>query len=163
LKALLLYHTKTGHTLEAANAVARGIRAAQGSVTLASAKDFIPQTIREYDVFVVGSPCWGGSMSHGISTPIAKAIKKITTELSGKLCAGFAVNGAKGGENTVRALGERLESKGCSEYLAGPVSKAGVPFSLWVGPAVTSEDLARCQVFGENLVKRFNTEIHRRG
>ncbi|HPL66840.1 MAG TPA: flavodoxin domain-containing protein [Smithellaceae bacterium] len=161
MKALLLYHTKTGHTLKAANAVARGIQSVKGGVTLVVAKDFIPQTICEYDVFIVGSPCWGGSMSHGISTPIAKAIKKITTELSGKLCAGFAVNGAKGGENTVRALGERLKAKGCSEYLEGPVSKAGAPFSLWVGPAVTSEDLARCQVFGENLVKHFNAEIHR--
>jgi flavodoxin len=159
LKVLLLYHTKTGHTLEAANAVAQGIQSVKGCVTLVAAKDFIPQSIREYDVFIVGSPCWGGSMSHGIATPIAQAIKKITNELSGKLCAGFAVNGAKGGKNTVRALGEWLKAKGCSEYLAGPVSKAGVPFSLWVGPAVSPGDLARCQAFGEDLVKRFNAVI----
>jgi NAD(P)H dehydrogenase (quinone) len=155
LKALLLYHTKTGHTLEAANAIAQGIQSARGSATLVLAKDFIPQAIIQQDVFIVGSPCWGGSMSHGVSTPIATAIKKITNELSGKLCAGFSVNGAVGGKNTVKALGERLRAKGCSDYLAGPICKAGAPFSLWVGPAVTSEDITCCQDFGADLVKHF--------
>jgi len=158
VKALLLYHTKTGHTLEAANAIAQGIQSAKGSATLVLAKDFIPQAITQHDVFIVGSPCWGGSMSHGVSTPIATAIRKIAHELSGKLCAGFSVNGAVGGKNTVKALGERLRAKGCSDYLAGPISKAGAPFSLWVGPAVTFEDITRCQVFGADLVKHFSAQ-----
>jgi len=154
MKTLLLYHTKTGHTLEAANAIAQGIQSSGGSVTLISANEFIPQTISQYDVFIVGSPCWGGSISHGISTPIAHAINRITNEIANKLCAGFSVNGGFGGQNTVRAIGERLKAKGCTNYVAGPVAKAGAPLSLWVGPPVTQEDRARYHALGEDLVKQ---------
>ena len=158
MNALLLYHTKTGHTLEAANAIVQGIQSAGGSVTLVLVKDFTPQTINQYDVFIVGSPCWGGSISHGISTPIADAINRITNEVTGKLCAGFSVNGGFGGQSTVRSIGERLKVKGCANYVAGPVAKAGVPLSLWVGPSVTQEDLARYHAFGEDLVKQFMSQ-----
>ena len=118
MNALLLYHTKTGHTLEAANAIVQGIQSAGGSVTLVLAKDFTPQTINQYDVLIVGSPCWGGSIANGISTPIADAINKITNEVTGKLCAGFSVNAGYGGESTVQSLGERLKAKGCADYLS---------------------------------------------
>lgn len=158
MNALLLYHTKTGHTLEAANAIVQGIQSAGGSVTLVLAKDFTPQTINQYDVLIVGSPCWGGSVAHGIATPIADAIKKITGEIKGKLCAGFSVNSAFGGENTVKSIGARLKAKGCADYVAGPVAKAGATLSLWVGPAVKPEDLARYRTFGEDIVKKFTAQ-----
>jgi flavodoxin len=155
MNALLLYHTKTGHTLEAANAIVQGIQSAGGSVTLVLAKDFTPQTINQYDVLIVGSPCWGGSIANGIATPIADAIKKITYEIRGKLCAGFSVNAGYGGESTVKSIGERLKEKGCADYAVGPVAKAGAPLSMWVGSAVKPEDLARYRAFGEDLVKKF--------
>ena len=158
MNALLLYHSKTGHTLEAANAIVQGIQSAGGSVTLVLAKDFTPQTINQYDVLIVGSPCWAGSIASGISTPIADAINKITNEVTGKLCAGFSVNSAFGGQSTVRAIGERLKAKGCTDYVEGPVAKAGVPLSLWIGPAVKPEDLARYRTFGEDLVKKFTRQ-----
>ena len=158
MNALLLYHTKTGHTLEAANAIVQGIQSAGGSVTLVLAKDFTPQTINQYDVLIVGSPCWGGSIANGIATPIADAINKIKNEVTGKLCAGFSVNAGYGGQSTVQSLGERLKAKGCADYVAGPVAKAGVPFSLWVGSAVKPEDLARYRAFGEDLVKKFTRQ-----
>ena len=158
MNALLLYHTKTGHTLEAANAIVQGIQSAGGSVTLVLAKDFTPQTINQYDVLIIGSPCWGGSIANGISTPIADAINKITNEVTGKLCAGFSVNAGYGGESTVKSLGERLKAKGCADYAAGPVAKAGAPLSMWIGPAVKPEDLARYRAFGEDLVKKFTAQ-----
>ena len=155
MNALLLYYTKTGHTLEAAHAIVQGIESAGGSATLVSAKDFTPQTIHQYDVLIVGSPCWGGSIAGGISTPIADAMNKITNEVKGKLCAGFSVHAGYGGESTVKSIGERLKAKGCADYVAGPVAKAGVAFSLWVGSAVKPEDLTRYRAFGEDLVKKF--------
>ncbi len=158
MNALLLYHTKTGHTLEAANAIVQGIQSAGGSVTLVLAKDFSPQTINQYDVLIVGSPCWGGSIANGISTPIADAINKITNEVTGKLCAGFSVNAGYGGQSTVKSIGERLKAKGCADYVAGPVAKAGAPLSMWVGPAVKKEDLDRYRAFGEDLVKKFTEQ-----
>jgi flavodoxin len=158
MNALLLYHTKTGHTLEAANAIVQGIQSVGGSVTIVLAKDFTPQTINQYDVLIVGSPCWGGSIASGISTPISDAINKITNEVTGKICAGFSVNAGYGGESTVKSIGERLKAKGCADYVAGPVAKAGVAFSVWVGPAVKPEDLARYRTFGEDLVKKFTRQ-----
>lgn len=158
MNALLLYHTKTGHTLEAANAIVQGIQSAGGSVTLVLAKDFSPQTINQYNVFIVGSPCWGGSIANGISTPVADAMDKITNEVKGKLCAGFAVNSGYGGQSTVKSIGERLKAKGCGEYVAGPVAKAGAPFSLWVGSAVKPEDRALYTAFGKDLVDKFTKQ-----
>jgi flavodoxin len=155
MNALLLYHSKTGHTLEAANAIVQGIKSAGGSATLVLAKDFTPQTITQYDVLIVGSPCWGGSIANGISTPVSDALKTITNEVKGKLCAGFSVNAGFGGKSTVKSMGERLKEKGCADYVEGPVAKAGATLSLWVGPAVKPEDLARYRAFGEDLVKRF--------
>jgi flavodoxin len=154
MNALLLYHTKTGHTLEAANAIVQGIQSAGGSVTLVLAKDFTPQIMNQYDVLIVGSPCWGGSIAGGIATPISDAIDKITNEVKGKLCAGFSVHAGYGGESTVKSIGERLKAKGCADYVTGPVAKAGVAFSLWVGAAVKPEDRARYRAFGEDLVKK---------
>ena len=158
MNALLLYHTKTGHTLEAANAIIQGIQSAGGSVKLVLAKDFTPQTINQYDVLIVGSPCWGSSVAHGIAAPIADAIKKITNEVTGKLCAGFSVNFAFGGESTVKSIGERLKAKGCADYVAGPVAKAGATLSLLVGPAVKPEDIASYRTFGEDIVKKFTAQ-----
>jgi NAD(P)H dehydrogenase (quinone) len=154
MKALILYHTKTGHTLEAANAIAQGITDAGGEVTLASVKEFVPAAIADYDVLVVGSPCWKGSVgADGIAGPVDKALATIGGEVRGKLCAGFSVNAGAGGENTVRSLGAVLNHKGCQRYVAGPVARAGVPLSLWKGPAVKEEDLQRFRAFGAELAR----------
>jgi len=158
MNALIMYHSKTGHTLEAANAIAEGIRSAGGSATIVPAKNFIPSAINQYDAFIVGSPCWGGSIADGVATPVSNAIKSITIEVKDKFCAGFSVNAGYGGHSTVRSIGKRLREKGCGKYVEGPVAKAGAPLSLWKGPAVKSEDLARYKAFGEDLVRQF-TEL----
>lgn len=153
-RVFLLYHTKTGHTLDAAKAMAEGLKAAGNEVRLVAAKEFNPQEMKNYDLLLVGSPCWGGSMGAGISGPIAKALNQLENEVQGKPCAGFSVNGNLGGKNTVAAMGAILKQKGCSVYIEGPVAKGGAPLSLWKGPDVTAEDLAKCREFGQQLVKR---------
>ncbi len=159
MNALIMYHSKTGHTLEAANAIAEGIRSAGGSATIVPAKNFIPTLINQYDVFIVGSPCWGGSIADGVATPVSHAIKSITVEVKNKLCAGFSVNAGYGGQSTVRSIGKRLQEKGCAKYVEGPVAKAGAPLSLWKGPAIKPADLDRYRAFGEELVKQFTPQI----
>jgi flavodoxin len=153
MRALLLYHTKTGHTLEAAEAIAKGITSAGSMVQLVPAKEFLPSQMADYNMLIVGSPCWGGSMGAGISGPIQKALNGLSTEVKGKTCAGFSVNGGKGGLNTVRAMGAILNGKGCAKYISGPVAKAGAPLSLWKGPAVTEKDLLGYETFGIELAK----------
>lgn len=57
MKVLVLYHTKTGHTLEAANATANGIRDAGSEVDVVAVKGFDASRISDYDALIVGSPC----------------------------------------------------------------------------------------------------------
>lgn len=159
MKALILYHTKTGHTLEAANAVAEGIDEAGGQPTLVSVKGFVPAAIAGYDVFVAGSPCWAGGVGReGIAGPVKKALDSIDNEVLGTLCAGFSVNAGGGGENTVKSIGALLNRKGCKRYYSGPVGKAGVPLSLWKGPSLKEADLERFRAFGAELVRACSVE-----
>jgi flavodoxin len=154
MRTLLLYYTKTGHTLEAAEAIAKGVTASGNEVKLVAAKDFNPAEVKTYDMLIVGSPCWGGSMGAGIASPVTKALKMLGAEVEGKTCAGFSVYGGSGGKNTVASIGSVLKKKGCSLYIDGPAVKAGAPLSLWKGPAITAQALADCQTFGMELAKR---------
>lgn len=156
MKVLILYFTKTGHTLEAANATAEGIRAAGSEVDLITVKDFVGDKLPDYEALIVASPCWGGSISKkgGIPGPVKKALKGLEPgAVKGKRCGGISVHAGGGGENTVKNIGTMLMEKGCEDYRAGPVATAGVPLSLWKGPSVSSEDQERFRAFGSEFVK----------
>ena len=142
MKILILYHSKTGHTLEAVNAVAKGIRGAGSDATITAVKDFTPDTFAGYDGLILGSPCWAGSITRsGIAKPLVRAVEAMPEDsLRNRRCGGIAVHSKTGGAHTVQALGELLSRKGCTDYRRGPVAKAGVPFSIFKGTSVSSED-----------------------
>lgn len=156
MKVLILYFTKTGHTLEAVNAVADGIKAAGSEVDLVSVRDFDPGVLSVYDALIVGSPCWGGSISSkmGIAKPLKKALEALEPGvLTGKRCGGIAVHAGGGGENTVKNIGLILNEKGCGDYRYGPVATAGSSISLWTGPPVGAEDQEILKAFGSKFVQ----------
>ena len=154
MKVLILYHTKTGHTLEAANATAEGIRSAGSQADLVSAKNWNPTALANYDALIVGSPCWAGSVtSSGVATPITRALDSLAPgALQGKRCSGISVHSGMGAETTVRTIGEILAQKGAADYRPGPVARAGVPLSLWKGPSVSVEDEERFRAFGAEFI-----------
>ena len=153
MKVLVLYHTKTGHTLEAANATAEGIRSAGSEVDLVTAKDFSPGQLTAYDALIVGSPCWFGSVAGGIATPIKGALDSLAPDaLQGKRCGAISVGAFAGAEGTIAAMGTVLERKGADEFRAGPTARAGVPLSLIKGPSVNARDEARFRAFGAEFV-----------
>ena len=154
MKVLIIYHSKTGHTLEAATATAEGIRSAGSEVDLVSAKKFKAVMITDYDGLIVGSPCWAGSITgSGVAAPIAKVMKALATDsLETKRCGSISVYSAMGGTNTLGALGKLLSGKGCKDYKPGPVAKAGVPFSTWTGPAVSEQDENNFREYGAIFV-----------
>ncbi len=131
MKVLIVYHTKTGHTLEAVQAVADGIHFAGSEVEIIAAKDFAASTIEKYDGLIAGSPCWAGSITRvGIAGPIKDAVASLSdNSLTGKRCGGISICASMGGANTVKALEKILKPKGCTDYRPGPDAKAGVPFS----------------------------------
>jgi flavodoxin len=153
MKVLILYHTKTGHTLEAANAVAEGIRSAGSEVDLVTAKEFGSGQLADYDALIVGSPCWFGSVVGGIATPIQKAFDGLSADaLQGKRCGAISVGAFLGAEGTVAALGALLEQKGADEFKPGPTARAGVPLSVIKGPSVNARDEEQFRAFGAQFV-----------
>jgi multimeric flavodoxin WrbA len=154
MKVLVLYFTKTGHTLEAANATAEGIRAAGSEADLVTAQAFDPAQLAGYDALIVASPCWAGSVGRPmLAKPIERALAALATDaLRDKRCGGISVHSGVGGENTVQLIGEMLAQKGCTDFRPGPAARAGAPFSLWKGPSVSPQDEARFKAYGTAFV-----------
>jgi flavodoxin len=154
VKILILYFSKTGHTLEAAHATAEGIRSAGSEVDLVTVNDFQASMMTEYEGLIVGSPCWAGSItSTGVAKPVLRAVDSLPPDcLKGKRCGGISVYAQKGGETTVKHLGTLLSRKGCEDYRPGPAAKAGSLASLWKGPSVGVQDEARFKAYGVEFV-----------
>jgi flavodoxin len=153
MNVLILYHTKTGHTLEAANATAEGIRSAGSEASLILAKRFDGSQLANYDALIVGSPCWFGSVVGGIATPVQKALDGLSADaLQGKRCGALSVGAFMGAKGTVAAMGDILEQKGAAEFRPGPTALAGVPLSVIKGPSVKPRDEDRFRAFGAQFV-----------
>jgi flavodoxin len=154
MKVLILYFTKTGHTLEAANAAAEGIRSAGSEADLVTVKGFDTARLKDYDAFIVASPCWAGSTGRAfLPRPLERALAALTgSDLHGTRCGGISVHSGIGAVNTVRQIGEILTGKGCRDFRSGPVARAGVPLSVWKGPSVSPEDEARFRAYGDAFV-----------
>jgi len=156
MKVLILYYTKTGHTLEAVNAVAEGIKNAGSGVDIVNVKDFIADKVSDFDALIVGSPCWVGGVSKkaGIAGPVKKALNELKADaLNGKKCGGVSVNAGTGGEVTLKNIKAIIMDKGGKEYIPGPVARAGSPISLWKGPSVSAKDLELYKAYGAEFVK----------
>lgn len=154
MKVLILYFTKTGHTLEAARATAAGIRSAGSVADIVVTADFDAADLEGYDGLIVGSPCWNGAFGGGIARPVVQVLDKLPPNaLKGKRGGGISVYGGVGGKNTVKAIGDVLAQLGCEDYKPGPAAKAGIPLSLWKGPSVSPDDEERLCAYGAQFVK----------
>lgn len=154
MKILVLYHTKTGHTLEAINPFVESVTSKGSEVDTVLAKDFNPSMIEDYDAFLVGTPCWAGSSGVvGVATPVVNAIKKLGNEsLQGKICGGIAIHAKYGGETTLSHLERLLNKKGGKNFMPGPVVKAGTLMSVFKGPSVSKSDEDRIRIYANDFV-----------
>ncbi len=154
MRVLVLYHSKTGHTLEAVKATAEGIRSTGSEAKVVDVNNFSAKDLLEYEGLIFGSPCWAGSVAlSGVATPLSEILDALPEgALEKKRCGGISVHSKMGGTRTVNSLGELLSHKGCDDYRPGPVAKAGVPFSLWTGPSVSSQDEERFRAYGAQFV-----------
>jgi flavodoxin len=154
MKILILYFSKTGHTLEAVKATAEGIRAASSDADTVEVSDFEAAAVADYEGIILASPCWSGSVSPwGVALPVLRALARLQPDsLKGKRCGGISVHSMTGGQTTVKHLGKLLFKKGCEDYRSGPAAKAGVPFSLWKGPSVGAQDEERFKNYGTEFV-----------
>lgn len=154
MNTLLIYHTKTGHTLEALTPFVETLKAEGAVVQVVLASDFEPASMLKYDSLVVCTPCWGGSSGFtGVAFPIVNALNKLPEDgLKGKLCGGIAIHAKYGGKATLAHLTKLLTNKGCENFNPGPVVKAGTLGSIFKGPSVTKEDEELIKVYGKTFI-----------
>ncbi len=155
MKVLIVYFSKTGHTEEAAQAIAQGIKEAGSDSTMVKSDEFSADLLPDYDALLIGSPCRLGGVSKKLG--VAPVVKRMLLALpqgalSEKKCGGFSVHCAVGAEHAVINIGKIVATKGCENYIAGPVAAAGAPLSLWTGKAVAPEDRERFSAFGKEFV-----------
>jgi flavorubredoxin len=161
MKAIIMYHTRTGHTRRAAEDIAEGLRGEGVAAQLVHADEVNGADLGEADVVAVGSPCHAGScrIRGGLSGPVRSALKRLARgSLAGKAGGAFAVNYAYGGHVTVGAIEKALAKAGVRLVRPGVVVKAGVPFSLAVGPLASHEARERLRDFGRRLAAAARSE-----
>ncbi len=150
-KALVVYHTKTGHTAEAAEAVARGLEAGKVSVEVKPVSEVRPSDLENYSILAVGSPTRGARPARVVKRFIKGLDRKA---LKGKRATVFSAYAGFRGKATLRRLRRLLRRRGAKVVLRGVAVKAGAPLSLWKGPQASPEDVARLEKLGRDLARK---------
>ncbi|MCD6415907.1 MAG: flavodoxin domain-containing protein [Planctomycetes bacterium] len=151
MRACIIYHTKTGHTREAAHYVARGLLDAGWTADVIAVAECDVTSLRDCDAVLVGSPCHAGAshIASGVARRIRRFLKRLPSDcLRGKTVGAFSVHCHVGGGRTVRSIERRLEALGGSVAVAGLAVKAGSFLSLWQGPDIAPGDARRLTALG---------------
>ncbi len=150
-RALVIYHTKTGHTESAAEAVARGLESRKVQTSIKSIAEVDPAEISDYSMIAVGSPTRGGKPARVVKKFLRGLDKKA---LKGKTTTTFSSYAGIRGKATLRHMKRLLKRRKAKKVLRGVAFKAGAPLSLWKGPDATEKDMARLEELGRKLAKK---------
>jgi flavodoxin len=152
LRALIIYHSKTGHTRAAADDIARGLKEKGVEVTIEEAAKADPASASEYDILLVGSPTYATTRYKAAAKPVERFMDAIKPGgLSGHLAGGFSVCAASGAEKIVAAIEKKLASFGAKVISPGPAVRAGAVLSLYQGPDAGDADVEKCVEFGRRV------------
>jgi flavodoxin len=149
-QALVVYHTKTGHTASAAEAVARGLESRKVKTTVKRISEVSPGEMSEYSMIAVGSPTRGAKPARVVKKFLRGLDKKA---LKGKTTTTFSSYAAFRGKATLRRM-KKLLKRRKAKVLPGVAFKAGAPLSLWKGPEAGEKDIARLEELGRKLAKK---------
>ena len=149
-KALVLYHTRTGHTADAAKAVARGLESRRVRTKVKRINEVNPDELAEYSILAVGSPTRGARPARAVKRFLKGLERKA---LKGKTAASFSPYAGFRGKATVRRLG-RLLRKRKAKVLRGVAVKAGAPLSLWEGPDIGEKGVLRLEERGRKVGRK---------
>jgi flavodoxin len=156
-RALIVYYTKTGHTQQAGEDIADGVRQAGVEVDLKLVSEVQAEDLAGYDLIVLGSPCHAGSVRvlfSGIAGRVSAWLGSLPRKaFAGKAVAAFSVHSSLGGAATVQNLERLLSDMGGRVLIPGVAVKAGVPLSLWRGPDASAEDREKLRHFGRDLAR----------
>jgi menaquinone-dependent protoporphyrinogen IX oxidase len=154
MKAIIVYHSKTGHTREAAEDIARGLAEKGVDCTVTAAGELSGATgdISGYDIVLVGTPTYGNRRYRLPAKPVEQFLGSLGTDgLKGKVTGAFTVNAGAGGSKLVPNIEAHLSSMGGKVVTGGPVVRAGAILSLWTGPAAKPADREKCVEFGRRV------------
>ena len=152
MKALIVYHTKTGHTRDAADDVARGLAARGVECDVKPAAEATGAGMGGYDVVLVGTPTYGQRRYQKPAKSVERFLASLGPRgLEGKTAGAFAVNAGYGADKLIAAMESDLERLGAKVVTGGPAVKAGAPLSLWKGPDASAADAGRCEDFGRRV------------
>lgn len=146
--ALVTYFSKTGHTRQAAEDVARGLESAGVRAVVKSLGEVGKDELKGYHILAVGSPTRGGKPARVVKKFFKQMGKK---ELKGKTTAGFSAYAGMRGKHAVKGLRKLLKKHGSGKVVKGVAVKAGAPLSLWTGPDASEKDTARLVTLGRKL------------
>lgn len=150
-RALVVYHTKTGHTESAAEALARGLESAKVKTTVKPVGEVSSEELKEYSILAVGSPTRGAKPARVVKKFLRGLPRKA---LKGKTATTFTSYSALRGRATLRRIKRLLKRKKARKVLPGVAVKAGAPLSLWKGPEASQEDVLRLEELGRRLAKK---------
>lgn len=102
-KALILYHSKSGHTQKMARAIAEGLQAEKVSVTVTEVAKANPDDLLTADAVILGSPCYYGTMSAEVKAFLDASVKH-HGKLAGKVGGAFTSSGMLGGGNETTVI-----------------------------------------------------------
>ena len=149
-QALVVYHTKTGHTASAAEAIARGLESRKVETTVKSVSEVDPSELSDYSMIAVGSPTRGAKPARVVKKFLRGLDKKA---LKGKTATTFSSYSFIRGKATLRRI-KKLLKRRKAKVLRGVAFKAGAPLSLWKGPEASEKDVLRLEALGKQLAKK---------
>ena len=156
MRALIVYHTKTGHTRRAAEDIAEGLQSEGVEVRLAQAGDLQSWEVDEDAVIVVGSPCYAGAtgVKDGLAGAVRAALRQLESRtLEGKVAGAFSPHCAFGGKRTVQSIEDALRQAGAELPCPGVAFRAGAPLSLVAGPRASEKSREKLRALGRTLAK----------
>lgn len=155
MKALIVYHTKTGHTHQAAQDIARGLSGGGVECDIKTGGEVASwgrDEVAPYDIVLVGTPTYGNRRYQLPAKPVERFMNALSPGgLEGKTAGAFTAYAGYGGEKLIGAVESSLEGLGATVAKGGPAVKAGAPLSLWKGPDAKPDDVKKCEEFGRRL------------
>jgi len=109
VKAVVLYYTRTGVTEKMAQTIAKALQEEGIPTDLFTVEHFPLDTLPSYDLIVVGSPTYYGTMAAAVKKFLDESVR-FHGDLEGKIGGAFAssANPAGGNETTVLSILEAL-------------------------------------------------------
>ncbi len=154
MKTLIVFHSQSGHTLEAAYYLEQGLLGAGFEVIRSRPAEFKRKFLEESRVVLVGTPCHAGSVPgcNGISKPIRDFLGQLPENaLKGRIALPFCVYSRYGGRKTLTAMSGLLGGLGADVVMPGIAVRAGSCLSLWSGPNISQIDAKALRDIGVRI------------